>query len=146
MEHTITQYTEWPKGHEVSYHDWIIKASKEEIVKKLGFKPKYNRSGDKWTYQWMCNLDNGRFFFTIYDMSYGRFLGKDEVTEFHIGFDDNFDSIHNFYPSRLEALEMIEALEERDLVVDHAELWKRWHDDGTFDDIERLVKQYYLGS
>ena len=140
MKHTITEYKEWPKGKEVSYHDYIVRASKEEIVKKLGIKPKYNPTRDKCAYTWKLNLDNGKYFFTLYDMSYGRFLGKDEVTEFHIGFDDNFDSIHNFYPSKLEALEMIEALEERGLEVDHDSLWKKFHSSGIFEDIERFVK------
>ena len=45
MAHTITEFTEWPKGLEVSYHDWVIKTSKEDIVKKLGFKPIYKRTG-----------------------------------------------------------------------------------------------------
>ena len=45
MKHTITEFKEWPKGLEVSYHDWVIKTSKEDIVKKLGFKPIYKRTG-----------------------------------------------------------------------------------------------------
>ena len=32
MEHTITEVKEWPKGLEVSYHDWVVRASKNEII------------------------------------------------------------------------------------------------------------------
>ena len=70
----ITEFKDWPKGLEVSYHDWVIRDSKTEIMGKLGFKPSYNRSGYKSHYQWKCSLDNGRYYFTIYDMSYGRKL------------------------------------------------------------------------
>lgn len=138
--HKITQFEEWPKGLETSYHDWIIRASKTEIMKKLGFKPKYNRSGDKWTYQWNCCLDDGKYYFIIYDMSYGRKLGKDEVTEYHIGFNDDFNSIRNFFPEKIEAIDMLLALVERELEIDHSDSWKLFHEEGIFDDIERIVK------
>ena len=132
MKYSITEFKEWPKGLETSYHDWVIKASKTEIEKKLGIKPHFNRSRYKSTYTWKLNLDNGKYFFIIYDMSYGRFLGKDEVTEYHIGFDDTYDDIHTFFPVKSEACEMLEALIERELKVDHSELWKKFHDNSIF--------------
>lgn len=140
MNYSITEFKEWPEGLEVSYHDWVIRASKEEITQKLGFKPKYNRSGDKWTYQWNCNLDNGRFFFIIYDMSYGRHLGPNEVTEYHLGFNARYNEIKEFFPNTIEACDMLLALNERDLMPDHSEIWKRFHEEGVFEDIERMVK------
>ena len=140
-EHTITEVKEWPKGQEVSYHDWVIRASKEEIAKKLGFKPKYNRSGDKCTYLWKCNLDNGKFFFTIYDMSYGRHLGPNEVTEYHIGFDAKYNEIREFFPNTIEACDMLIALTDIGLQPDHSETWKRFHEDGVFEDIQRIIKE-----
>ena len=136
----ITEFKDWPKGLEVSYHDWVVKASKTEIMKKLGFKPSYNRSGYKSHYLWKCSLDNGRYYFTIYDMSYGRKLGKEEVTEYHIGFDDNFDSIHIFFPEKVEACDMLTALEEVGLQIDHSDTWKIFHENGVFKDIERMIK------
>lgn len=136
----ITEFKDWPKGLEVSYHDWVIRASKTEIMEKLGFKPSYNKSGYKSHYQWKCSLDNGRYYFTIYDMSYGRKLGKDEVTEYHIGFDDNFDSIHGFFPEKIEARDMLIALEEAGLKIDHSETWKWFHENGVVEYIERMVK------
>lgn len=140
MKYKITEFKEWPKGLETSYHDLVIKASKTEIMEKLGFKPRYNPSGDKWTYEWRCCLNDGEYYFIIYDMSYGRKLKKDAVIEYHIGFDDTYDEIHNFYPEKREAINMLLALVERDLDVDHSDLWKKWHDNGVFDDIERMVR------
>lgn len=140
----ITEFKDWPKGLEVSYHDWVIKASKTEIMEKLGFKPSYNRSGYKSHYQWNCSLDNGRYYFIIYDMSYGRKLGKDEVTEYHIGFNDNFDSIHIFFPEKVEACDMLIALEEAGLKIDHASDWKLFHENGVFEDLARMVTNNFI--
>lgn len=145
MEYKITEFKEWPKGLEVSYHDWVINASKTEIMNKLGFKPKYNPTGDKCTYTWKCCLNDGKYYFTIYDMSYGRKLKKDDVIEYHIGFDDNYDDIRNFFPNKIEALNMISALLERGFDIDHSKTWKRFHENGVFEDIERLIK-YNLGN
>ena len=142
----ITEFKDWPKGLEVSYHDWVIRASKTEIMKKLGFKPSYNRSGYKYHYQWNCSLDNGRYYFTIYDMSYGRKLGKDEVTEYHIGFDDNFDSIHIFFPEKIEACDMLIALIEAGLQIDHSDTWKLFHENGVFKDLARMVTNNFIKS
>ena len=146
MKNKITEFKEWPKGLETSYHDWIVRASKTEIMEKLGFKPKYNPSGDKWTYQWNCNLNDGQYYFTIYDMSYGRKLGKDEVTEYHIGFDDNFDSIHIFFPENPNACDMLTALEEYGLKIDHSDIWKKFHDTGIFDDIQRMIAKNLINT
>lgn len=140
MKNNITEFKEWPKGLETSYHDWIVKASKTEIMNKLGFKPKYNSSGDKWTYQWNCNLNDGQYYFIIYDMSYGRKLGKDEVIEYHIGFNDKYDDIHNFFPENTNACDMLIALEEYGLKIDHSDIWKKFHSEGVFEDIERMIK------
>ena len=142
MKHTVTEFKEWPKGLEVSYHDWIVLGSKTEIMKKLGFKPRYTPSAEyKITYQWKCNLDNGRYYFTIYDMSYGRRIGKDQVEEYHIGFDCSYDDIHEFWPNKLEALDMLEALNELGLNVKHSDIWERWHKEGIFEEIENAVKK-----
>lgn len=145
MKHTITEFKEWPKGLEVSYHDWVIKASKEEIAKKIGFKPKYHRGGPKCTYTWRCSLDNGRYFFTIYDMSYGRRLGKNDVIEYHIGFDCNYDDIHEFWPNKLEALDMLEALDEIGLTPCHSDLWTKFHATGAIKKIEELIRKNLYG-
>lgn len=142
MKHNITEFKEWPKGLAVSYHDWIVLGSKTEIMEKLGFKPKYTPSSDyKCTYQWNCNLDNGRYYFTIYDMSYGRRIGKDQVEEYHIGFDCSYDDIHNFFPNKLEALDMLEALNEMGLKVKHSDIWEKWHKEGIFGEIEDIIKK-----
>ena len=141
MEHTITEAKEWPKGLEVCYHDWVVKASKEEITKALGFKPQYNKSGDKWTYQWRCLMDGGLYFFTIYDMSYGQKLGKDEETEFHIGFDCKYDDIHNFWSNKVEALDMLWALKERGLLVQHSDIWTLFHSNGTLEELEKIMEK-----
>ena len=144
MAHTITEFKIWPKGLETSYHDWIVYASKNEIVKKLGFEPKLTNS-EKCKYTWRCNLDNGRYFFTIYDMSYDDEIGDDEVIEYHIGFDCRYDDIHDFWPNKTEALDMLWALKERGFNVNHSETWTRFHKDGVIDEIERLVKKNLKG-
>ena len=142
MEHTITEFKEWPKGFVTSYHDWIVLASKTEITEKLGFKPtKYNRSGDKWTYQWNCLLNDGEYRFILYDMSYGRKIGKDQVVEYHIGFDCSYDDIHEFWPNKKEALDMLEALRELGLNVKHSDTWERWHKEGVFEEIEKTIRK-----
>lgn len=144
-KHTITEFKDWPEGLEVCFHDWVINGTKEEITKKLGFKPVYKRTGNC-TYTWKCNLDNGRYFFTIYDMSYGRRLGKNDVIEYHIGFDCTYDDIRIFYPTRREALEMLEALLELDLDINHSSAWKWMHDHGIVDMIDKKVKESLYGS
>lgn len=142
MEHIITEFKEWPKGLELCYHDWVVKASKNEITEKLGFGPtKEGKDGQKFHYQWNCNLNNGEYFFTLYDMDGDYELGEDDVTEFHIGFKEHYDDIHNFFPNTLEALNMIEALGERDFDIDHSETWKCFHNDGVLDQIESYIKQ-----
>ena len=142
MNHTITEFKEWPKGLAVSYHDWIVLGSKTEIMEKLGFKPRYTPSAEyKTTYQWKCNLDNGRYYFTIYDMSYGRRIGKDEIVEYHIGFNCSYDDIHDWYPKSKEALDMIQSLNERGLTVKHSSLWEEWHENGVFKKIEDMIKK-----
>ena len=142
MKYNITEFKEWPKGLEISYHDWVVLGSKTEIMKALGFKPVYTPSSEyKTTYQWKCNLDNGRYYFVIYDMSHGRRIGRDQAEEYHIGFDCSYDDIHEFWPNKLEALDMLEALKERGLNVKHSDIWERWHKEGIFKDIENTVKK-----
>ena len=142
MEHTITEFKEWPRGLETSYHDWIVLGSKTEIMKALGFKPKYTPGADhKCTYQWNCVLDKGRYYFTIYDMSYGRKVKKDEEIEYHIGFNCRYDDIHEFWPNKKEALDMLEALRELGLNVKHSDTWERWHKEGVFEEIERTIRK-----
>ena len=66
MKHIITEFKEWSKGLEVSYHDWEVRASKNEIIKKLGFGPTTEgKDGQKFHHQWNCKLNNGEYFFTI---------------------------------------------------------------------------------
>lgn len=142
MNHTITEFKEWPKGLELSYHDWIVLGSKTEIMKALGFKPKYTPSAEyKVTYQWNCNLDNGRYYFTIYDMSCGRRIGKDEIVEYHIGFNCKYDDINDWYPKSKEALDMIQSLTERGLTVKHSSLWENYTKNGVFKEIEDMIKK-----
>lgn len=141
MKHIITEFKEWSKGLEVSYHDWVVRASKNEIIKKLGFGPtKEGKDGQKFHHQWNCNLNNGEYFFTIYDVDGDYELGDNELTEYHIGFKEHYDDIHNFF----EALNMIEALGERGFDVDHSETWKHFHNDGVFDQIEGYIKQQMI--
>ena len=144
MEHTITEFKEWPKGLEVSYHDWVVKASKNEITEKLGFGPTKIYEDEDWTYQWNCLLDGGKYYFTIYDMSYGETPTDDEVIEWHIGFKDKYDDIHHFFPDSIEGIDMIESLGERGFDVDHSETWKDFHNDGILDQIEGYIKQQMI--
>lgn len=144
MEHTITEFKEWPKGLEVSYHDWVVRASKNEIIKKLGFGPTKIYEDRDCNYQWNCLLDEGKYYFTIYDMSYGETITDDEVIEFHIGFNDKYDDIHHFFPDSTESLDMIESLGERGFDIDHSETWKHFHNDGILDQIEDYIKQQMI--
>ena len=98
MEHTIAEFKELPKGLEVSYHDWVVRASKNEIIEKLGFGPTKVYEDRDYNYQWNCLLDGDKYYFTIYDMSYGETHTDDEVIEWHIGFNDKYDDIHHFFP------------------------------------------------
>jgi hypothetical protein len=77
-------------------------------------------------------------------MSYDHKLGKNDVTEYHIGFDCNYDDIHEFYPNTIEALDMLDALGERDFDVDHSKTWKLFHSEGIFQDVENYVKQQLM--
>ena len=145
MKHIITEFKEWPKALEVSYHDWVVRASKNEIIKKLGFGPtKEGKDGQKFHHQWNCNLNNGEYFFTIYDVDGDYELGDNELTEYHIGFKEHYDDIHHYHPDSIEALDMIESLRERGFDVDHSETWKHFHDDGVFDQIEGYIKQQMI--
>ena len=80
-------------------------------------------------------------YFTIYDMSYGRRIGKDQVEEYHIGFDCSYDDIHDWYPKSKEALDMIQSLTERGLMVKHFSPWEEWHKNGVFKEIEDMIKK-----
>jgi hypothetical protein len=84
-------------------------------------------------------MDGGLYFFTIYDVSYGQKLGKDEETEFHIGFDCKYDDIHNFWPNKEEALDMFWALKERGLLVQHSDIWTLFHSNGTLEEVEKNI-------
>ena len=142
MKHTITEFKEWPKDLEVCYHDWVIGTSKRVLTEKLGFGPtKYGTADQKFNYQWNCNLDDGKYYFTIYDMSYGEVIGDDDVVEYHIGFNCKYDDIHEFWPNTLEALNMLEVLDYIGLTPRHSETWMRFHENGIFEEIERLVKK-----
>lgn len=132
MEHTIKATTK-DNILETSYHDLVIRASKNEIVEKLGIKPIYNRKG-KTKYNWYLMLDN-KFPFTIYDYKEYGHLKVDEVIEYHIGWKQEFFINGEFsnqeldnktgFPKRLEPCEIIVALEERGLTVDQSDSWKR---------------------
>ena len=131
MEHTIKATTQ-NNVLETSYHDLVIRASKKEIVEKLGIKPRYNRKG-KTKYDWHLILDD-KFPFTIYDYKENGRLKADEVIEYHIGWKPEFWINGEFsnqeldnrtgFPKRLEPCELIVALEERGLTVDQSETWK----------------------
>jgi hypothetical protein len=133
MEHTIKATTQ-DNIIETSYHDLVIRASKNEIVKKLGIKPIYNRKG-KTKYDWYLILDD-KFPFTIYDYKEGR-LKANDVIEYHIGWKPEFWINGEFsnqeldnktgFPKRLEPCEMIVALEYRGLTVDQSDSWKRFY-------------------
>ena len=139
MKHTITEFKEWPKGLEVSYHDWVIKATKNEIAECLGFEPIQNRTG-KCRYTWKCNLDNGGYYFTVYDMSYDEPIKEDEEVEYHIGFNCRYDDIHEFWPNTIESLDMLEALDEVGLTPRHSDIWTQFHTDGTLQKIEEAIR------
>ena len=36
---------------------------------------------------------------------------------------------------------MLEALEEVGLQIDHSEIWKKWHEEGVFEDIEKMIRK-----
>ena len=74
-------------------------------------------------------------------MSHGRRICKDQVEEYHIGFDCSYDDIHDFYPNKLEALDMLETLNELGLNVKHSSLWEEWHENGVFKEIEDMIKK-----
>ena len=80
---------------DTSFHQWVIKASKTQIMKALGIKPEYSAGGDT-HYDWSLVLDE-KFPFCIYDMSNGERLGKDQVIEFHVAYYVNyFDANGNY--------------------------------------------------
>lgn len=134
MEHIIKATTQ-DNILETSYHDLVIRASKNEIVEKLGIKPIYNRKG-KTRYDWYLILDD-KFPFTIYDYKEDAHLKADEVIEYHVGWKPEFWINGEFsnqeldtktgFPKRLEPCEMIVALEERGLTVDQSDSWKRYY-------------------
>lgn len=134
MEHTIKATTQ-DNIIETSYHDLVIRASKNEIVKKLGIKPIYNRKG-KTKYDWYLILDD-KFPFTIYDYKEEGRLKANDVIEYHIGWKPEFWINGEFsnqeldnktgFPKRLEPCEMIVALEYRGLTVDQSDSWKRFY-------------------
>ena len=134
MEHTI-KVTSVDNVRETSFHDLVIRASKNEIVKKLGIKPICHRSG-KTKYDWNLILDD-KFPFTIYNYKRSGHLKPDEVIEYHIGWKQEFFIDGEFsnqeldnktgFPKRLEPCEMIVALEERGLTVDQSDSWKMFY-------------------
>jgi len=134
MKYTI-KVTSIENVKETSFHNLVIRASKKEIMEKLGIKPIYHRSG-KTKYDWFLILDD-KFPFTIYDYKENGCLRADEVIEYHIGWKSEFWINGNFsnqeldnktgFPKRLEPCEMIIALEERGLTVDQSDSWKRFH-------------------
>lgn len=134
MNYKITQAT-FNDVLDTSFHDFVIRASKNEIVEKLGIKPLYTRDG-KTHYNWYLLLD-GKWPFTIYDYKeYGR-LKTDDIIEYHIGWKSLFyingktgvSEVNDKtgFPEQMEACEMILALEERGLTVDHSNTWKIFH-------------------
>lgn len=141
MKHTI-KVTSIDNVKETSFHDLVIRASKKEIMEKLGIKPIYHKSG-KTNYDWNLILDD-KFVFTIYDYKKYGHLKVDEVIEYHIGWKQEFFIDGEFsnqeldnktgFPKRLEVCEMIVALEERGLSVDQSDSWKRFYGpDGYFN-------------
>lgn len=143
MKHTIKE-TSIENTFNTSFHDLIVRASKNEIVEKLGVNPKDNYPS-KTNYNWALIL-NDTFVFTIYDYKEERRIKVDDIIEFHIGWKQLFfingDTSQNEiddktgFPTQLEACEMIEALEERGLTVDHSSSWKVFHENSIFDDTQ----------
>jgi len=140
MKHTIKS-VDPDKTFETSFHDLIIRASKNEIVKKLGIKPFCSHEG-KTHYDWSLILDD-KFIFTIYDYKEGK-IKPNDVIEYHIGWKPEWFINGEFsnqeldpktgFPKRLEVCELIVALEERDLEVDQSDSWKRFYGpDGYFN-------------
>ena len=123
--HTIKK-TDFKNIIGTSYHSWIIRGSKKEITDKIGIEPYYWDNGDTY-YNWNLLLDD-KFSFSIYDTSDGDFLSEDDVIEFHLGWKSDYYDEGKF-PETLEVLELIEALEERDLNVDHSNIWYSFYGD-----------------
>ena len=139
MKHKIKQVT-WKEVQETSYHDLVVRASKTQIEKALGFKPIYHRERSKTKYDWYLML-NDKFPFTIYDMSRGYKLGKDDIIEYHIGWKPQYYYNGEFsnqelddkgFPKQLDVCYVIEALEERGLEVDQSDSWKSFYGPGGY--------------
>ncbi len=103
-----------------SYYDWVVKASKTQIMNALGIKPSYfgNKKDSKVNYSWKLLL-NDSIPFIIYDMSYGHKVGKDMVIEYHIGWKEENDNIGDITL-------LISTLKGLGLNVDHSEMWYKY--------------------
>ena len=88
----ITKIEDHTQLYGTCYHDYVINDSKEHIMAALGIKPKYNPGGYKTYYDWELLLD-GKYPFTIYDMSRGHRLKKTDVIEYHLGWHPNMKDI-----------------------------------------------------
>jgi hypothetical protein len=88
-----------------SFHDSVVVASVNQLIKVLG-EPDYrgNSGEDKTNFEWDMELDSGDVF-TVYDWKEYRRLDLDEEIEWHIGG-------HSFAVTHAAALEIEDALSE----------------------------------
>ncbi len=100
-----------------SFHDFVIRASKSEILEILGIKPEFYRSGET-HYDWSLLVD-GKYPCTIYDRDKScKFLKKAEVTDFHIGWEGYYmNEVDENLPESENGKAIIEALREAGLRV-----------------------------
>lgn len=68
-----------------SFHNVTIKTTVNELTRVLG-EPSFTGDPieDKVTVEWVCENNNGEVV-TIYDWKEYRFIGRDELIEFHLG-------------------------------------------------------------
>lgn len=76
-----------------SFQGVVINTSVSTLIKVLG-EPQYviNDGEDKVNYMWDCENSEGKYF-SIYDWKEGRPIGSDEIIEFHIGSESNYNSM-----------------------------------------------------
>lgn len=151
MKHEIKQ-VDWKDIAETSYHDLVVRASKVQIEKAIGIKPIYHKERGKTKYDWYLMLDDNmhKFPFTIYDMSRGERLGKDDVIEYHIGwkpkmfYDGQFSNQeldNNGFPKNIDVCYVIEALEERGLEFDQSDSWKSFYGPNGYFTKQRMQNE-----
>lgn len=135
MQNRITILEEHNKVYGSSYHSWVIKGTKNEIIRKLGIKPenllKKKGTDGKTKYEWVLLFDN-KFPFTIYDMSGDECepVGPNEYYEYHLGWTPaswNHNDSSFRVPDTEDAWELIQYLREIGLNADHSKSWYAWN-------------------